>query len=185
MKLLDIKKITNKKFLNFYILKLKNKLNKDKEYYIASRRDEAELACMTKDHSKCDAVMIVTKTIDGDFYLIRQYRPAINDYIYEFPAGLVDAGETIEEAALREVHEETGLNVVKHKLLLKPCYTSVGMTDENLAVVEAIVDGIPTNENAEEDEDIEIIKVYREEALDFIENKIVSIKTALIIKLTL
>lgn len=185
MKILDIKKLTDKKFLNFYILKLRNKYNKEKEYYIASRRDEEKLACITNNHSICDAVMIVTKTVEGDFYLIKQYRPAINGYIYEFPAGLVDEGETIEEAAIRELYEETGLNAVKYKTLLKPCYTSVGMTDENLAVVEAIVDGVPTNENAEEDEDIEIIKVYKEDALEFIDNNIVSIKTALIIKLTL
>ena len=38
----------------------------------------------------------------------KQYRPPIDKVIIEFPAGLIDAGETAEEAAVRELKEETG-----------------------------------------------------------------------------
>ena len=184
MKLLNINKETNNKFLNYYILELESKLKNRKKYFIASRRKEEELACKTKNHSKCDAVMIISKTINGEYYLIKQFRPAINDYIYEFPAGLIDEGETIEEAARRELFEETGLVVKEFKMLIKPSYTSVGMSDENIAIVEVICEGEPTNENSEEDEEIEIIKVDKNDALRLIEEENVSIKTALVIKLT-
>jgi ADP-ribose diphosphatase len=40
--------------------------------------------------------------------IILQYRPPVDATCVEFPAGLVDANETVEEAALRELKEETG-----------------------------------------------------------------------------
>ena len=49
--------------------------------------------------------------------LIRQYRYPINDYIYEFPAGLVEEGEDFREAASREIFEETGMAMTGHSLL--------------------------------------------------------------------
>jgi 8-oxo-dGTP pyrophosphatase MutT (NUDIX family) len=43
-----------------------------------------------------------------EIILQKQYRPPINKVIIEGPAGLIDAGETAEHAALRELKEETG-----------------------------------------------------------------------------
>lgn len=44
----------------------------------------------------------------GNVYLVRQYRHAVGEYLLEAPAGLMEEGETPEEAALRELREETG-----------------------------------------------------------------------------
>lgn len=46
--------------------------------------------------------------IGPEIILQKQFRPPINAVTIEVPAGLVDAGETPEEAAIRELKEETG-----------------------------------------------------------------------------
>lgn len=181
MKLVSVNKLLDCKFLKMYELDLVNKNNGNKKYFVASRRKEEELTCKTGNHDKADAVMIVPITENDEFIILKQFRPAINDYIYEFPAGLVDEGEDIEAAARRELFEETNLTVVESELILKPSYTSVGMSDESVAVVRAVVTGNPNSDNAEEDEEIEILKVRRDEAKEFIKNHNMSVKTALMI----
>ena len=61
--------------------------------------------------------------------LIRQYRHATGDYMWEIPAGRRDAGERPEETAVRELREETGYTCTNlHKLTW--IWTTPGFTDE-------------------------------------------------------
>jgi len=53
-------------------------------------------------------VVIVPVTDENKILLIKQFRPPVNSYVIEFPAGLVDRGETFVQAAQRELREETG-----------------------------------------------------------------------------
>jgi ADP-ribose pyrophosphatase len=55
-----------------------------------------------------DYVSVVAQTASGDIVLVRQYRPAVESVTLELPAGLVDAGRTPDETAVRELKEETG-----------------------------------------------------------------------------
>jgi ADP-ribose pyrophosphatase len=55
------------------------------------------------------AAAIVPLTDTGDVVLIRQYRHALKQYIWEIPAGTLHAGEAMEACARRELTEETGL----------------------------------------------------------------------------
>jgi len=55
-----------------------------------------------------DYVVILALTPDGRIPLVRQYRPAVEDFTLEFPAGIIDAGEDAATTARRELLEETG-----------------------------------------------------------------------------
>lgn len=180
MKLKKINKITDFKYLNLYKLELENKKGAQKDYFVASRRDRDNLTCVAKDHEKVDGVMIIPITKEGEFIIIKQYRPAIDGFIYEFPAGLVDEGETVEEASKRELFEETGLKCLSFEYLIKPSYTSVGMSDETVAIVKMLVEGIPTSDNSEDDEEIEILKIPMKDFKEFTKNNVVSIKVAMV-----
>ena len=55
-----------------------------------------------------DGAAVIPRFDDGDFLLIRQWRPAAGGPVYELPAGRVDPGESPEAAARRELEEEGG-----------------------------------------------------------------------------
>lgn len=55
-----------------------------------------------------DWVCVVPVTKDGMFVLVRQYRVGIDAPTLEVPGGIIDAGQTPADAALRELREETG-----------------------------------------------------------------------------
>ena len=58
---------------------------------------------------QADYISIVALTRDGKIPIVRQYRPAIEAFAWELPAGLVDPGEDPAEGCRRELLEETGL----------------------------------------------------------------------------
>lgn len=57
-----------------------------------------------------DYVAVVARTPAGLIPIVRQYRPAIKTYTWEFPGGLVEDGEDPEYSCRRELVEEVGLD---------------------------------------------------------------------------
>lgn len=62
-------------------------------------------------------ILVILMTEKGEFVLVRQYKHGADEIIIEFPAGFVDEDETSEEAAKREVEEETGYSFQNLQLL--------------------------------------------------------------------
>ena len=107
---------------------------------------------------KSDAVMIIGLMEDPyRVVLIKQFRVPVGEYIIELPAGLVDEGETVEETAIREFKEETGMEVKKILSVSPSTYNSAGLSDETVTTVFAHVDGIPSTAENDSTEDIEVL----------------------------
>ncbi len=70
-----------------------------------------------RSHSGNGAVMVVPVTPSGKFLLIKVYRHPSKQYLWEFPAGVMEDGETPEESARRELVEETGITPNRLELL--------------------------------------------------------------------
>ena len=82
------------------------------------------------------AVTIVPVLNDSQIVMIRNYRIAVDDVLWELPAGKLEAGESSIVAAGREVVEETGYQAAVLKEIGE-FFTSPGMSDERMCVVEA------------------------------------------------
>jgi ADP-ribose pyrophosphatase len=78
-----------------------------------------------------DYVGILAVTKDGMFPLVRQFRPAIEQITLELPSGHVDEGETPEQAAARELLEETGF-VAKNLVLVGDLSPDTGRLSNRL-----------------------------------------------------
>ena len=90
----------------------------------------------------CEGVVLVLIYNEDTqrFLTVEQYRPPIKQRLIEFPAGLVDIGETPAQAAVREVSEETGFQVREEELIdLGYVYSAVGISDEKAYLFAAIV----------------------------------------------
>jgi ADP-ribose pyrophosphatase len=103
---------------------------------------------------------------DPQILLIKQYRYAADGFLYEIPAGRLDAGEAPEACAHRELREETGCTA-KTMRHLYTMYTTPGFTDEKIHIFLAsgLVEGEAERE-ADEFLTVEPVKLSR--ALDMI-----------------
>lgn len=181
-----IRKTTENRFLNMYELGMKNEDGKESTYYVASRaKDIEQLKIRTRENTP-DGVIIYsvyrdTADMEEKIVLIRQYRCPLDDYIYEFPAGLVDEGEDFQTAGIRELKEETGLElepINAKEMYTKPFFTTIGMTDESCGTVYGYASGVPSKDGQEENEEIEIVLADRAEAKRILEEEHVAIMCA-------
>ncbi|MBQ6888692.1 MAG: NUDIX hydrolase [Lachnospiraceae bacterium] len=176
----NIKKQTNNKFLNLYEAEAVHRNGKISPYYIASRAPQIDILKISTKENTPDGVIIYA--VHGEkkdkVVLIRQFRYPINDYIYEFPAGLVEPGENMTDCAVREMYEETGLHfepLSVSNAYTKPYFTTVGMTDESCGTIYGYCSGTPTNAHQEAGEDIQIILADKEECKRILKEEKVAI----------
>ena len=179
----DIEKLTDSKFVNLYHINATSVRNTPVSYFVASRAKSIEQMKIKTRENTPDGVIIYS--LYGEkrdkVVLVRQYRYTIGDYIYEFPAGLVEPDEEFHEGAVREMHEETGLKFTPLKVnpaFEKPYFTTIGMTDESCATVYGYAEGEISKDAQEDSEEIEVVLADREEVKRILKEENVAIMCA-------
>ena len=177
-----VKRLTENRFLNLYELDARQRDGKAIRYYVASRAKGTEDLKSVSGHRRADGVIMygVYGEEKDQIVLIRQYRYPLGDYIYEFPAGLVEPGEDVREAGIREMFEETGMTFTPREGgdFERPFFTTVGMTDESCAMVFGYCSGTPSNEHQEAAEDIQVVLADRAECRRILKEENVAIMPA-------
>lgn len=136
MKFIGIRKKEAGKFITRYDITYETADKKEKVYEIISRRQDMEtLESLHRDQP--DAVVIIATDETGEKILVnKEFRLAVGDWVYNFPAGLIDPGEEPEQSAKRELWEETGLELYEINDFIGPSYSAVGFSNEvNVCVV--------------------------------------------------
>lgn len=130
-------------------------------------------------HPGASAIVPFLNDPEGDepqILMMRQYRYAAGGYLYEIPAGRLDAGETPRECAIRELKEETGCTAEKFEPLTT-FLTTPGFTDEVIHLF--LATGLNHGQHEREaDEFVELVVMRLSEALELIrDGKITDAKT--------
>ena len=145
MKIKRADKLTNRNWLNMFDVAYIDAQGGQKSWEIVTRSNEPK--CITGKYDMPDAVVIVPfHRPENKLVLTREYRIPLADFEIGFPAGLIDPGETVEQATRRELHEETGLQVTRFLKISPALYSSAGMTDESIAMVYVECAGEPSTD---------------------------------------
>jgi 8-oxo-dGTP pyrophosphatase MutT (NUDIX family) len=167
---------TNAKWLKLQTLAYVDREGRQRTWERCVRRgprdEQQELAAGTVDAVCVLALLQHTdRHRPQEVVLVRQFRPPVGGYTVELPAGLIDAGESPEQAAVRELREETGLVADVAQARLSPALPlSPGLTNENVVLVTVDVDmGLPANRSPQQalddGEDIELVRCTLAELL--------------------
>lgn len=141
-KLAKIEKVQSGKFLNMYNLEYTREDGSKKIYETVSRQSDLTIEDMRDNSMISQAVGMIMFNHDKSKIMLQQeFRMAMNKWVYNFPGGLIDSGEDAEEAAARELWEETGLHLDKVIAHLPVSYTSVGISNETSETIVGIASG--------------------------------------------
>lgn len=151
MKLINLRKIYEGRFLTYYIADYLTASNKIKEYEFTSRNKNLSIESFGK--SRASGVGMIIFSEDNEKILLeKEFRMACNEWIYNFPTGLIDKGEDYNAAAKRELFEETGLTLTKIDTILPLSYASPPMCDEAVVWIVGRAEGeIRESDSAEEE----------------------------------
>lgn len=166
MKITDIKQLHGTEWL---ALKQASCLSKDGEHFkwdFVSRKNNQKIVILL-----CHSINM------KKILLLKEFRAPLNKWVIEFPKGLINVGESIENAAIRELREETGYegNILEiHPFMA----TSAYLTDETTSIVELEI--IEENIGATKHEEAEEIipfwiekKNFQEKINDFEKNNFI------------
>jgi 8-oxo-dGTP pyrophosphatase MutT (NUDIX family) len=128
MQIKEIKEVFGTKWLSLNEATYLSKEEKEMKWNFVSRKGDPKIV-----------TAICRSQNTGKYLLISQPRVPVNKIVIEFPAGLIDSGESIQKAGLRELKEETGYDgqvISEGPFVVK----SAGLSDEVTAAIELEVD---------------------------------------------
>ena len=108
------------------------------------------------------AAAVLCRLPDGRYIFVKQYRKPIDQFLVEVVAGGMDEGETPEECAIREVHEETGY-AVKSIRSLGQIVSCPGYCDEILHGFFVELEERAGQTDPDEDENVETVVLSKDE----------------------
>lgn len=178
-----IRRLTHNSFLNLFEMDALTHSGKPFHYYFVSRNPKEKIKLFTKTE-QAEGIVIypILKEKPENLVMIKQYRYPLDDYLYELPAGLIEEGETADEAAVREMQEETGLTFEVYEggnaSVRRPFFMGAGFTDESNQTVFGYATGIVSKKNQEDSETIQVCLVDKEEAKRILAEEKVSLRCA-------
>ena len=141
MKYQGIRKIHEGRFITRYDVDYITTEGNPKTYEIISRNRNIQTLDDLQNKKPNAVVMILTDERGEHILVNREYRMAMAQWIYNFPAGLIDPGERPEESARRELWEETGLRLVRIDDILDNSYSAIGFSNERNICVFGVAEG--------------------------------------------
>lgn len=178
-----IQTLFENRFLNFYHMDALTNTGHPFDYYFVSRNKADKIKAKTKS-GKAEGIVIypILREDPNKIVLIKQYRYPIGDYLYELPAGLIDDGETAEQAAVREMKEETGLEFTVYEGgfsgFRRPFFMGAGYTDEASSAVFGYVESLEGEQMLEDTERIQVLIADKNMAKKILSEEKVSLRCA-------
>ncbi|HEX3032672.1 MAG TPA: NUDIX hydrolase [Bacillota bacterium] len=115
-----------------------------------------------------DAVVVLPIKPDGRVILVKQIRPAVDEWLLELPAGGIEKGEDPLAAAMRELTEETGYEADDMQQMVS-FFPSPGTSTEKMYLFSARVSS-QKEQHLDEGEDIQVEEYSLSEAWDLVKS---------------
>ena len=176
MKYESIKKVHEGKFITRYDVTYTTASGHEKTYEMISRNpDITDLEGLRS--KRPDAVVLILTDMSGDRILLnKEFRMATGQWIFNFPAGLIDGDEKPEEAAKRELREETGLLLEQVDDVVPLSFSAVGFSNETNVCVFGRASGTIQPSDSEVEE-IEAGWYTREEVRELLKDNYFAART--------